>query len=77
MAITNSDITSLHLFGEDRAELEIMAKERVRSQSHLLRIAFAFWLANGTPEVPAGFDFGPAGRTLQTAGGGGNFAEIP
>ena len=65
MSKRRTTITSLHLLNEDRAKLEIMAKERMRSQSHLLRMAFAFWLANGSPEVPQDFVLGPAGRTHQ------------
>lgn len=76
MSKRRTTITSLHLLNEDRAKLEQMAKERMRSQSHLLRMAFAFWLANGSPEVPQDFDLNPVGRTPPTESGGGNFVEI-
>jgi hypothetical protein len=70
MSKRRTTITSIHLLNEDRAKLELMAKERMRSQSHLLRMALAFWLANGSPDVPQAFDLGPAGRTPKPKVGG-------
>lgn len=76
MSKKRTTITSLHLLNEDRAQLEIMAKERMRSQSHLLRMAFAFWLANGAPEVPQDFDLNPVGRTPKAEGKGGELISV-
>ena len=60
MAKIQTAITTLHLSLEERDRLQKMGRERMRSQSHLIRTALAFWWANGTPEVPADFD--PVGR---------------
>ena len=40
-------------------------------------MAFAFWLANGAPEVPSDFDLNPVGRTNQNEVGVGKLAEFP
>lgn len=55
VANKRTTITSIYLYKEDRAKLKLMAKERMCTQSHLLRTAFSFWLANGRPEVEADF----------------------
>ena len=60
-------MTSFMLPLPERERLQEMGMERMRSQGHLLRVALAFWLANGAPEVPQ--DFYPVGRTPTESGG--------
>lgn len=76
MSKPRTTITSLHLPNSEREQLQIIARDRMRSQSHLLRMALTFWLANGAPEVPQDFAFGPAGRTLKAEGKGGELISV-
>jgi len=56
-------ITSIDLPESERQKLQEMGRERMRSQGHLIRMALAFWWANGAPETPSDFDFSRAART--------------
>lgn len=74
MSLPTTTITSLHLPITEHKKLQQFAKERMRSQSHLLRTALAYWWANGAPEVPA--DFAPQDES-KVRSNFGKLAEFP